>query len=370
MPQRIITICFLLASLAQTNAQIVVRDSIDGSPVIQASVFDEHGFVLGATDMEGRLPELNGAQNISISHISYQTKNMDVVGMGNQVLLVPLAYDIKEVVKEREKPYCLKLKCYYRHYRVNENSKFGKELGTDVPPILSFEEGLYTMFFFDAGSVNNSTGYSQVSVDMNGNVIKNHSVLLDGWSISARPDVLRHSKYYDLRGDSCLKEIWRLEKKETFMVGLMRIDTLNKTINISYDELAKNGKMSFNVGVAKGLWTVWKKNYVYRLTPYPKVGQSALLGYSEVVKNQGSAAILSPNVTYDAWEYKEFFPYDAEYLNKKEYKEAKETAKNMTLPISDISQIRKKIRVPSLSPEIERKIVETRNWAESHRTQK
>ncbi len=43
-------------------AQTVVKDSVTGSPVAQASVLNEKGLALGQTDMEGRLPDLKGAR--------------------------------------------------------------------------------------------------------------------------------------------------------------------------------------------------------------------------------------------------------------------------------------------------------------------
>lgn len=45
-----------MLSVGVCSGQTVVKDAEDGSPVVQASVYDERGMVLGETDMEGKLP--------------------------------------------------------------------------------------------------------------------------------------------------------------------------------------------------------------------------------------------------------------------------------------------------------------------------
>ena len=59
MVKYLLLVALTLIAATISRAQSIVKDSLDGSPIMQASVFDERGCVLGVTDMEGRLPVLN-----------------------------------------------------------------------------------------------------------------------------------------------------------------------------------------------------------------------------------------------------------------------------------------------------------------------
>ena len=90
MKKYLFLICIVLHAYT-VAAQTVVKDSVTGSPVAQASVLNEKGLALGQTDMEGHLPDLKGARSISISHIGYAAKNMSVAELGEELLLSPVA---------------------------------------------------------------------------------------------------------------------------------------------------------------------------------------------------------------------------------------------------------------------------------------
>ena len=70
--KRLLYLIINILTLLPTMAQTIVRDAQDGQPVIQASVYDEHGKIIGVTDIDGQLPNVGDSKTIRLTHIAYQ----------------------------------------------------------------------------------------------------------------------------------------------------------------------------------------------------------------------------------------------------------------------------------------------------------
>lgn len=70
--KRLLYIMALIGVLLPATAQTIVRDASDGQPVIQASVYDEQGKIIGVTDADGLLPHVGDSKAIRLTHIAYQ----------------------------------------------------------------------------------------------------------------------------------------------------------------------------------------------------------------------------------------------------------------------------------------------------------
>ena len=156
--KRLLSIIISVLILLPVAAQTVVRDAQDGQPVIQASVYDEQGNIIGVTDADGLLPDVSGSKAIRLTHIAYRSLDVQTEQIGAELRMHPVTYSIKPVVVESKKDaYCLKLMCYYRQYMVN-----GKGTVDELPPVVSFVDGICNLYVFTeddaSGAVNQTTG--------------------------------------------------------------------------------------------------------------------------------------------------------------------------------------------------------------------
>lgn len=103
--KRLLLLLLCIVSLLHCKAQAIVCDVQDGQPVIQASVFDEQGKIIGVTDADGRLPDLADATSIRITHIAYHPLQIGVGAIKDVIRLRPMAYALKEVVMEKDGLY-------------------------------------------------------------------------------------------------------------------------------------------------------------------------------------------------------------------------------------------------------------------------
>ena len=360
------------------TAQTVVKDSVTGSPVAQASVLNERGLALGQTNMEGLLPDLKGAKSISISHIGYAVKKVRVVDLEKELLLSPVIYPVREVVKEMDKPHCLRLKCYMRKYMLNDCLILKKDT-VDAPPIISFTDEICYLYLFDDESINLNKSRSLVKRNvLSQTQVKGRKEYLFSTSMTSYLEKAKQNikkGTMEVRGDTCRQELYRVKKDKKYRQAVVVRDTVNKTILVDVDHLAPKGSLTVNLGIVKTQRLVDTESFVYRLSGYEKVGQSELLAYRSVVhekdRSLGIQSILPlpilPNATIDQWKFVEFYPFEAEFLTHKEYKEDKKEVKDSEMPLEEIDRIKKEINVPALSPEIEQKLSETMQWIEKHK---
>ena len=171
----------------------------------------------------------------------------------------------------------------------------------------------------------------------------------------------------EVRGDTCRQELYRVKKDEKFRRAVVVRDTVNKTIHVDVDRLAPKGSLTVNLGILKTQRLVDAESFVYRLSGYEKVGQSELLAYRSVIHEKDRSLGILPNMTIDYWKFVEFYPFEAEFLTHKEYREDKKSVKDSEMTFEDIDRIKKAINVPALSPEIEQKLSETMQWFEKQK---
>lgn len=362
------TLVMMMAAMLQQTlvaAQTVVRDSLTGQPVAQASVLNGKGVALGLTDAEGRMPDLKGCTVISISHIGYAVKTVKIKDLGGELLLSPIEYPVREVVKERQKPYCLKLTGYLRKYVVNDYA-VSKRDTLDVPPLLMFQDGIYSLYLFGLETWNTDKARPLVTrnvlTDSTGNSQKEHFFSMNIVSYPERVKNGVKNGKNEVLGDTCYQEVYRVKKKEKFRRATIRRDTVNKTITCDVDLLAPKETWNVNLGITKLKLFEDTESYVYRMTGYERVGQADLLAYRNVRHSESKGVVLMPGTALNNWTFVEFFPYDAEFLTHKEYKDDKKEVKASTMTIEDIDRIKAEIHVPPLSAEIEQKLQETHQW--------
>lgn len=340
--KRLLLLLLCIVSLLHCKAQTIVCDVQDGQPVIQASVYDEQGKIIGVTDADGRLPDLADVDSIRITHIAYYPLQIEVGAIKDVIRMRPLAYSLKEVVKEKKSLYCLRLRCYHRQYMVN-----GKGTLDKLPPVVSFVDGLCNLYIF-----------------------------VNGWHESRRVTLARREVITgDQLQSSAVDEVVPTmspqsipELKEDFPSSTT-IQRDSQIIRATFDGLYpdRSRRVSLRIAdedgkyktVAPALQVKDLRQGVYRVTPYPRVSQGDLLAYCEISQLKGRMTQRRhENYTMNLWLFDEYYPIEAEYLTRQEYKA--EDIQPLSMTIDDIDHYIQEIQVPALSDDLQRKLDETR----------
>lgn len=340
--KRLLLLLLCIVSLLHCKAQAIVCDVQDGQPVIQASVYDEQGKIIGVTDADGRLPDLADVDSIRITHIAYYPLQIEVGAIKDVIRMRPLAYSLKEVVKEKKSPYCLRLRCYHRQYMVN-----GKGTLDKLPPVVSFVDGLCNLYIF-----------------------------VNGWHESRRVTLARREVITgDQLQSSAVDEVVPTmspqsipELKEDFPSSTT-IQRDSQIIRATFDGLYpdRSRRVSLRIAdedgkyktVAPALQVKDLRQGVYRVTPYPRVSQGDLLAYCEISQLKGRMTQRRhESYTMNLWLFDEYYPIEAEYLTRQEYKA--EDIQPLSMTIDDIDHYIQEIQVPALSDDLQRKLDETR----------
>ena len=348
--KRLLYIMALIGVLLPATAQTTVRDASDGQPVIQASVYDEQGKIIGVTDADGLLPHVGDSKTIRLTHIAYQPLDVRVEQIGQELRMQPVTYAIKPVVVESKKDaYCLKLMCYYRQYMVN-----GKGTVDELPPLVSFVDGVCNLYLFTDDYKTTRrvqlTKRQVVSNDME-----------SGMTEEELPGISIHSlvkRYHEAMDKS----------PYTFQQDSMR-HIVTTTFNALYPDKSRPVKLNILDSHSKyrtvAAPTMVKNQHqtIHRMGTYAKVSQGDLLAYSEVRQLKGTMRQRGhEKYAMNLWLFDEYFPVEAELMTKQEYKAEQKTHKaalHSMLPEA-IDHYIDEQHIPELSSDIQRKLEMTR----------
>lgn len=348
--KRLLYIMALIGVLLPAKAQTIVRDASDGQPVIQASVYDEQGKIIGVTDADGLLPHVGDSKTIRLTHIAYQPLDVQVEQMGQELRMQPVTYTIKPVVVENKKDaYCLKLMCYYRQYMVN-----GKGTVDELPPLVSFVDGVCNLYLFTDDYKTTRrvqlTKRQVVSNDMESGMTEEE---LPGISIHSLVE-----RYHEAMDKS----------PYTFQQDSMR-HIVTTTFNALYPDKSRPVKLNILDSHSKyrtvAAPTMVKNLHqtVHRMGTYAKVSQGDLLAYSEVRQLKGTMRQRGhEKYAMNLWLFDEFFPVEAELMTKQEYKAEQKThqAAQHSMSPEAIYHYIDEQHIPELSSDIQLKLEMTR----------
>ena len=347
--KRLLHLLIYVLTLLPAAAQTVVRDAQDGQPVIQASVFDDQGKIIGVTDADGRLPDVGDSKTIRLTHSAYRPLDVQAEQIGSELRMHPMTYTIKPVVVESKKDaYCLKLTCYYRQYMVN-----GKGTVDELPPVVSFVDGICNLYVFtDEYKMTHRVQLAKrlvISNDMESSITDEE---LPGMTIHSLPE--RYREAVD-------KSPYTFQQDNTRHI-------INTTFSALYPD--KSQPVRLNILGSSKYQTVASPTMVKNLHqavhqqgPYAKVSQGNLLAYSEVRQLKG---ILKQRgrekYAMNLWLFDEYFPVEATFMTKQEYKTELKTLKSNSLALSpdDIDRYINEQHIPELSSDIQQKLEMTR----------
>ncbi len=348
--KRLLYFMAFIGVLLPAKAQTIVRDASDGQPVIQASVYDEQGKIIGVTDADGLLPHVGDSKTIRLTHIAYQPLDVRVEQIGQELRMQPVTYAIKPVVVESKKDaYCLKLMCYYRQYMVN-----GKGTVDELPPLVSFVDGVCNLYLFTDDY--KTTRQVQLAKRQ---VVSND--MESGMTEEELPGISIHSlaeRYHEAMDKS----------PYTFQQDSMR-HIVTTTFNALYPDKSRPVKLNILDSHSKyrtvAAPTMVKNQHqtVHRMGTYAKVSQGDLLAYSEVRQLKGTMRQRGhEKYAMNLWLFDEYFPVEAELMTKQEYKAEQKTHKAAQHSMSPeaIDHYIDEQHIPELSSDIQLKLEMTR----------
>ena len=348
--KRLLYLITFTVSLLPVTAQTIVRDALDGLPIIQASVFDEQGKIIGVTDADGRLPDVADSRTVRLTHIAYRPLDVQVEQIGSVLRMHPVTYAIKPVVVESKKgAYCLRLRCYYRQYMVN-----GKGTVDELPPVVSFVDGICNLYvFIDEYKTTHRVQLAKRLVISNDMESSTTDEELQGITIHSLPE--RYREAVD-------------KSPYTFQQDSIR-HVINTTFSALYPDKSRPVKLNI-LGSNSKYQTVASptmvKNLhqaVHQLGPYARVSQGDLLAYSEVRQLKGTMKQRGhEKYAMNLWLFDEYFPAEATFMTKQEYKAEQKALKDssQTLSPDDIDRYIKEQHIPELSNDIQQKLEITR----------
>lgn len=340
----------LIGVLLPAKAQTIVRDASDGQPVIQASVYDEQGKIIGVTDADGLLPHVGDSKAIRLTHIAYQPLDVQVEQMGQELRMQPVTYTIKPVVVENKKDaYCLKLMCYYRQYMVN-----GKGTVDELPPLVSFVDGVCNLYLFTDDYKTTRrvqlTKRQVVSNDMESGMTEEELPGISIHSLVERYHEAMDKSPYTFQQDSMRHIVFTtfnaLYPDKSRPVKLNILDSHSKYRTVAAPTMVKNQHQT-----------------VHRMGTYAKVSQGDLLAYSEVRQLKGTMRQRGhEKYAMNLWLFDEFFPVEAELMTKQEYKAEQKThqAAQHSMSPEAIDHYIDEQHIPELSSDIQLKLEMTR----------
>lgn len=348
--KRLLYIMALIGVLLPAKAQTIVRDASDGQPVIQASVYDEQGKIIGVTDADGLLPHVGDSKAIRLTHIAYQPLDVQVEQMGQELRMQPVTYTIKPVVVENKKDaYCLKLMCYYRQYMVN-----GKGTVDELPPLVSFVDGVCNLYLFTDDYKTTRrvqlTKRQVVSNDMESGMTEEELPGISIHSLVERYHEAMDKSPYTFQQDSMRHIVFTtfnaLYPDKSRPVKLNILDSHSKYRTVAAPTMVKNQHQT-----------------VHRMGTYAKVSQGDLLAYSEVRQLKGTMRQRGhEKYAMNLWLFDEFFPVEAELMTKQEYKAEQKThqAAQHSMSPEAIDHYIDEQHIPELSSDIQLKLEMTR----------
>lgn len=348
--KRLLHIIISVLILLPVAAQTVVRDAQDGQPVIQASVYDEQGKIIGVTDADGLLPDVSGSKAIRLTHIAYRSLDVQAEQIGAELRMHPVTYSIKPVVVESKKDaYCLKLMCYYRQYMVN-----GKGTVDELPPVVSFVDGICNLYVFtDDYKTTRQVQLTKRQVISNDMESSTTDEELPGMTIHSLPE--RYREAVD-------------KSPYTFQQDSVR-HVINTTFSALYPDKSRPVRLNI-LGSNSKYQTVASPTMVKNLHQavhhqgsYAKVSQGDLLAYSEVRQLKGTMKQRGrEKYAMNLWLFDEYFPVEATLMTKQEYKAEQKTlaGESMVLSPDDIDHYINEQHIPELSSDIQQKLEMTR----------
>lgn len=107
----------MITAMTMNAQRIQVCDS-EGQPVPYAHIINDNGDIIGTTNLNGILDDVKGAKVISVSHIAYKPKKVNVE-RGGRITLEDIEFDLPAItITTKPQVY---VQTYYRMFYMNDD---------------------------------------------------------------------------------------------------------------------------------------------------------------------------------------------------------------------------------------------------------
>ena len=119
MKKIIILVSAIFMAIISVQAQKIQTIDKDGQPVPYASIIGENGNIIGTTDFNGILDDVKGAKVVSVTHVAYQPKRVQI-GQDSRIILEDADFGLPEITVTK-KPLVY-VQTYYRMIYMDDDS--------------------------------------------------------------------------------------------------------------------------------------------------------------------------------------------------------------------------------------------------------
>lgn len=357
MSKLMLTAILICCGSIMVNAQTIVKDKEDGTPVAYAHVFNQNSEYIGQTDAEGKLPDdLHGATAISISHVAYQPEKCEVSKLGKEILMTPSTFTLGEAVVSIPKPYCIRLSGFKRDY-VLADGRYSKKEKLEEP-IGSLSEGVGCVYILLDDS-KDAKWYYHTARDLVKETLKGgDNNTIHSLKSKSVPERAKANKKLSLRDKGNYQQVL----ENGYVVGNVVTDNNDHIVRVDYDELYPDTVKTHSLLLAKMKIYEMKNNTIYRQGDTDYISQADIVRY----KAFGHAVIKVMSVVIDMNVVSEIFVSKADYLSKDEYKQAmkeekaRAKSKKASMSAAELDNYMKTHQIPAITPEIQHSIEVTK----------
>ena len=109
-----------MMAVMSAQAQKIQTVDPDGLPVAYVTVIDDDGNIIGYTNIDGVLNDVNGAEVVTLTHVAFKSKKVKV-GEGGRVTLEDADFDLPEITVTN-KPLVY-VQTYYRMLYIDDDAE-------------------------------------------------------------------------------------------------------------------------------------------------------------------------------------------------------------------------------------------------------
>ena len=347
--RKLYSICILAFIMLSSNImaqKLVVRDN-EGIGIPLVSVLTEDGILIGTTDLDGVLSDINGAKRVRLTHIAYKPQMVTVASLKDGVVVMEDYYHDIKVAVVRPKPYVY-MEYYFRAFDYINDSLRAYAAG--ILPIAheikeNYEGKIHGHFWAFGGAANKALAWNTQGLQ---DRAQKGTTTLYPIEKSLREGV-KFNDYYKTTVEPDGEKRWLVRNPEGIVGNIVHSDGFSyTTLNGSNMQIYAN-KANNETKMAKKRED---RDYDYQ--------------YMQIYKLEEDETIPRENFVMETshWEYNTklgrktiivyLYAIDNAYLDKDEYNaRAKGISKGHTgdLPLKKLAEYEKEHNIPALPPE-------------------
>jgi len=348
---KFICLCITLFTSVVVWAQKIEVVDSEGQGIPLVSVLDDEGVMIGTTNLNGELTDLNGVERVTLTHVAYKPQQVTLSSVRNgRITMEDIDYGLSELVV-KPKPY-IYVEAYYRAYvYLNDSLRY-------------YQSGILPNLYdtkkkkVETGSYNSAQGYfspnigiaatwgARVEIYHGGKIHTSIAPLLQNGQKDSK-------KYFTTLSDAGAGRK-RVSNPEGVVGYIVNANGQSRTtLNAGKMQMYRNKRLGEN----KQLKRREDKEYEYQFTEIFKLDED------------GDNSVTDFVMDCNHWEWNdskghmkfvmETYATDHAYVDKQEWKDKKKTLKDShkgLMSLTSLEAFATEHGIPALAPTIRRAI--------------